>query len=124
VDEDGNVVASDFEGDSGSESEDHMNLKQEFSGSDNSESEDDDGAPAVPPVKSRTLEGEFIIEAIVDGPNKAGKYLAKWENYSSKQNTWEPEGHLPKDMIEQYHIQKCIAEEVPLCKLLGGPWNA
>ena len=42
----------------------------------------------------------FIIEALVQ--KKGEKYLVKWENYSSDQNTWEPKSSLPKFIVKFY----------------------
>jgi hypothetical protein len=58
------------------------------------ESSDNESVKAVPMTKSETLDGTYEAEEIVDGPNAAGKHLAKWVGFSSKENTWEPAGHL------------------------------
>lgn len=42
-------------------------------------------------------EEEYIVEKILDkkvGTNGSIKYLVKWQNYSSKDNSWEPIEHL------------------------------
>ena len=36
---------------------------------------------------------EFNIESLVE--KKGSKYLVKWENYPSEQNTWEPRSGIP-----------------------------
>merc|ERR1712064_82155 len=41
-----------------------------------------------------------------------GKYLIKWENFPSSQNTWEPRSSIPKYVLEFY-------ENDP--KMLGKP---
>ena len=42
----------------------------------------------------------YIIEALVK--KKDDKYLVKWENYPSSQNTWEPKSAIPKFIIKFY----------------------
>ena len=52
-------------------------------------------------ISSKDEEQEtFIIEALVQ--KKGEKYLVKWENYSSDQNTWEPKSSLPKFIVKFY----------------------
>jgi len=46
-------------------------------------------------------EGEvYIIESIVD--QKDGKYLVKWDNYPSTDNTWEPRSSIPRFILKFY----------------------
>ena len=45
-------------------------------------------------------EDVYIIESLVDV--RDGKYLVKWENYPSSQNTWELKSSIPKFILKFY----------------------
>jgi hypothetical protein len=84
---------------------------------------DDESVKAVPMTKSETLDGTYEAEEIVDGPNAAGKYLVKWVGFSSKENTWEPVGHLQdphsQKLLGEWCQKRIQEEEVPLAKAAG-----
>merc|ERR1711936_1425178 len=42
----------------------------------------------------------YNIESLVE--KKGSKYLVKWENYPSEQNTWEPRSSIPKFILKYY----------------------
>ena len=42
----------------------------------------------------------YIIEALVD--QREGKYLVKWLNYPSEENTWEPKSAIPRFILKFY----------------------
>jgi len=60
------------------------------------------------PVPDTLLDGEasevfaeeYTIESLVE--KKGSKYLVKWENYPSEQNTWEPRSSIPKFILKYY----------------------
>jgi len=54
----------------------------------------------VPKKSVKEEEDSYIIESLVDV--KDGKYLVKWENYPSSQNTWEPKSSIPKFIMKFY----------------------
>jgi hypothetical protein len=45
--------------------------------------------------------GSFVVDAIVKGPRKDGKYLVSWRGYEG-QDTWEPVDHLHPDLVQSY----------------------
>jgi len=56
---------------------------------------------------SKVLPDFYLVEKILDKKiNESGtvEYYVKWENYSSSENTWEPECNLStaKKMIVEY----------------------
>ena len=56
----------------------------------------------VKPTKKNPLvkpkeEDVYNIEALVE--KKGSKYLVKWENYPSEQNTWEPKSSIPEYIL-------------------------
>ena len=60
-----------------------------------------------PPKKQEEEEEEdeedddvYIIEALID--KKDGKYLVKWLNYPSEENTWEPKSAIPRFILKFY----------------------
>ena len=42
----------------------------------------------------------YIIESLLK--REGNKYLVKWENFPSSQNTWEPRSSIPKFILEFY----------------------
>ena len=42
----------------------------------------------------------YTIEALV--AKKGSKYLVKWENFPSDQNTWEPRSAIPPFIVKFY----------------------
>ena len=44
----------------------------------------------------------WAMEAIVDGPNTAGKYLLRWLNFDPEDDTWEPTENLRPEDIQEY----------------------
>jgi hypothetical protein len=69
-----------------------------------SESEPEPPAPTPRQKKmvrepTLTLEGEYVIENILQGPRLAdGKYLVRWQGYDASGDTWEPRANLPDDI--------------------------
>ena len=65
-----------------------------------------DSGPSSPPKltrdKTETLQGEYEISRILEGPRKDGKYLVSWEGYGSDGNTWEPRCNLPDDIDDMW----------------------
>ena len=53
-------------------------------------------------VKLHREEDIYNIEALVE--KKGSKYLVKWENYPSSQNTWEPKSSIPPFIIKVTHM--------------------
>jgi len=49
---------------------------------------------------SKVQEDIYIIESLVE--KNGSKYLVKWENYSSDQNTWEPKSSIPAFILKYY----------------------
>lgn len=51
----------------------------------------------------------FEVEDILDVKLKNGRYyyFVKWKGYSAHDNTWEPEEHLPSDLLEHYFKNSC-----------------
>ena len=56
--------------------------------------------PATTTKEPKNKEVTYIIESLVE--KNGGKYLVKWENYPSSQNTWEPKSALPKFIVKFY----------------------
>ena len=54
----------------------------------------------TPKKKPKQKEEIYIVEALVAKDND--KYLVKWENYPSSQNTWEPRSAIPKFIVKFY----------------------
>ena len=54
----------------------------------------------VKPTKSKkkVVEDVYNIESLVK--KKGSKYLVKWENYPSDQNTWEPKTSIPNFILK------------------------
>ena len=46
----------------------------------------------------------YIVEALVD--KKGDKYLVKWKDYPSSENTWEPKSAIPKFITKFYEEDK------------------
>ena len=44
------------------------------------------------------MEDVYNIESLVK--KKGSKYLVKWENYPSDQNTWEPKTSIPNFILK------------------------
>jgi hypothetical protein len=86
------------------------------------DSDSDPESEAVPLTTSTTLDGEFIIDRIIDGPNARGKYLVKWKDHSAKHDSREPEDHLSPGDVEEYEAKRVEDEEAPLVALLQ--WEA
>ena len=62
----------------------------------------------------------YTIEALV--AKKGSKYLVKWENFPSDQNTWEPRSAIPPFIVKFYEqvngieyklVLHTITEKVP-----------
>ena len=58
-----------------------------------------------PPRKEKEKEDDsdsdvYIIEALVD--KREGKYLVKWLDYPSSENTWEPKSAIPRFILKFY----------------------
>jgi hypothetical protein len=88
-----------------------------------------DAALAVSQETQETVdEDEFIVEAVVAGPNRKGQYEVKWAGYPSTQNTWEPGKELPKAFVASYKQTKAASSDVqarPTKKgkeLIGKKW--
>ena len=47
---------------------------------------------------SKVQEDIYIIESLIE--KNGSKYLVKWENYSSDQNTWEPKSSIPAFILK------------------------
>ena len=43
----------------------------------------------------------YQVEIVVDsrGAGKKKEFFVKWVGYSSKENTWEPQAHLHKQVV-------------------------
>ena len=48
----------------------------------------------------------YTIEALV--AKKGSKYLVKWENFPSDQNTWEPRSAIPPFIVKFYEQVNAI----------------
>ena len=46
----------------------------------------------------------YIVEALVD--KKGDKYLVKWKDYPSSENTWEPKSAIPESITKFYEEDK------------------
>lgn len=63
---------------------------------------------------SRSQEGssepEYAFDKIVDHKTQDGKryYKVRWEGYTSGDDTWEPEEHLPKNAISVYNRKALV----------------
>lgn len=56
-------------------------------------------------IKIEEQEELYIVESIIDKrmKNNKNQYLVKWKDYSSDENTWEPEDNINcKELIEQF----------------------
>jgi len=57
--------------------------------------------PAKKAKKPAPVEEDvYIIESLIE--KKGSKYLVKWENWPSDQNTWEPKASIPEFIIKFY----------------------
>lgn len=86
--EDEEVSSSDDESTS-SEENDEQNVENNSDAE--SESSDDD-------------ERRYNVEKIINDKIMRGKryFRIKWENFSSKDNSWEPEENIPNALIQEY----------------------
>jgi hypothetical protein len=58
---------------------------------------------------------QLYMDAIVDGPDKHGRFLVKWEGYPTSENTWEPPEHIPAGEIALFMAeQQQQREEKPV----------
>ena len=55
----------------------------------------------TPKPKERSKNEVYIIESLLK--KEANKYLVKWENFPSSQNTWEPKSAIPKFILDYYN---------------------
>jgi len=62
-----------------------------------------DGKESKPVKKSKPApveEDVYNVEALIE--KKGSKYLVKWENYPSDQNTWEPKSSISEFIVKYY----------------------
>ncbi|CAF1627004.1 unnamed protein product, partial [Didymodactylos carnosus] len=52
-------------------------------------------------------EAQFIVEKIIGKRRRRGitEYFLKWQGYPESDNSWEPEGNIHPDLIEQFEKQ-------------------
>ena len=74
-------------------------------GSDVNSGDDSDNEPeGVPLQRTVTLEGEWQVEFIVEGPRMDdGLYRVRWEGFDVSDDTWEPPDHLSDGLIAEYN---------------------
>ena len=59
----------------------------------------------------------YTIEALV--AKKGSKYLVKWENFPSDQNTWEPRSAIPPFIVKFYEQVNAIEYKQCCRRLIG-----
>lgn len=72
----------------------------------------------IPPQLSQGKgEEQFFLEKILQGPRKKdARFLIKWQNYSSKHNSWEPAENLHADVVKRYMAQKSKSKAKANCE--------
>ena len=88
------------------------------------DAESDDGREGGSTALTRTvtLEDEFIMDHIVEGPRaEDGKYLIRWEGWDPEDDTWEPPDHLPPHILAEHQGNGSDSEgdDTPLASVLG-----
>ena len=63
-----------------------------------------DATPGPVLIHEETQEPMYDVEALV-GWDGAKQYLVKWLEYGHSEDTWEPAGNLPPQMIRKYQQQ-------------------
>lgn len=50
----------------------------------------------------------YLVQKVLKFRVREGirEYFLKWQYYSNKHNTWEPEENLSPDLVEEYHSSK------------------
>lgn len=62
-------------------------------------------------TSANEIENEFEVEAILNHRGRKGQrqFLIRWKNYSSDDNSWEPESNLNcSDILQEYKKSKGI----------------
>ena len=88
------------------------------------DAESDDGREggSTALIRTVTLEDEFIMDHIVEGPRaEDGKYLIRWEGWDPEDDTWEPPDHLPPHILAEHQGNDSDSEgdDAPLASVLG-----
>ena len=90
--------------DSEAEGEDAADVEEDSGTDEGPDGNDGDDGGGAPLQKSGTitLEDEYNVESIRNGPRQDGKYLIHWEDCGSDEDTWEPKENLPPEMVDTY----------------------
>ena len=90
--------------DSEAEGEDAADVEEDSGTDEGPDGNDGDDGGGAPLQKSGTitLEDEYNVESIRNGPRQDGKYLIHWEDCGSDEGTWEPKENLPPEMVDTY----------------------
>jgi hypothetical protein len=110
---------SDSEGDSYSSKSEGDESASE-SGSD-ADSGDDRERGSIALQRTVTMDEEFIMERIVEGPRETdGKHRIRWEGLAPQHDTWEPAHHSPPEVLgECNNGSDPEGDDVPIASMLG-----
>jgi hypothetical protein len=66
--------------------------------------DDDEDHGGAPLKRTVTLEGEWEVDFIVEGPRMDdGMYRVRWGGFGSEDDTWGPTDHLSPDLVAEYN---------------------